>query len=224
MGSPLVSDVSRSILNVTEGKKMAQIEKKWFVDKTTCPDSSTLISANSLGLESFWGLFLIVGIAMVTAFTIYMIRFLNYNWDAVQSSHPEATICRKIVELYRRFNNRDLSSHTFKAIEIRERENNTCCGCDCMKRSALQSPAVNYQQSPSTFSVISPNNASCSSPDFRAPTDHQASFQEEGNPGTNLKSEALPQEIELVDSNQRTRRGGQVRIKKEWKELSFLDF
>ncbi|KAG8374598.1 hypothetical protein BUALT_Bualt10G0012000 [Buddleja alternifolia] len=53
IGSPLVPDVSRAILNVTEGKKMVEIENTWFWDNTKCPDSSTILSSNSLGLESF---------------------------------------------------------------------------------------------------------------------------------------------------------------------------
>ncbi|XP_073131851.1 glutamate receptor 2.5-like [Henckelia pumila] len=204
IGSPLVPDVSRSILNVTESEKMTKIETKWFGDQTTCPDSSTSFSSNSLGLESFWGLFLIVGIAMVAAFTIYMIKFLHNNWGVIQRSDPDATVYSKIVELYRRFNHRDLSSHTFKGIEIREIENNACCGCDCMKRSALQSPAVNCLQSPSTFSMISPTTASYPSPDhFQTATDHQVS------PRPNSQSEGVtepPQEIELVDSKQNKER------------------
>ncbi|KAI3473032.1 hypothetical protein Pfo_030115, partial [Paulownia fortunei] len=61
IGSPLVPDASRAILNVTEGQKMVEIENKWLGDKTKCPDSDTaLYPFKSLGLASFWGLFLIV--------------------------------------------------------------------------------------------------------------------------------------------------------------------
>ncbi|KAK1549729.1 hypothetical protein Q3G72_006829 [Acer saccharum] len=51
--SPLVPDVSRAILNVTESEKMKEIEDAYFKKHASCPDSSTLVSSNSLGLNSF---------------------------------------------------------------------------------------------------------------------------------------------------------------------------
>ncbi|CAK7354068.1 unnamed protein product [Dovyalis caffra] len=51
-GSPLVPDVSRAILNVTEGDRMKQIEDAWFGKQSTCPVSSTSISSNSLSLKT----------------------------------------------------------------------------------------------------------------------------------------------------------------------------
>ncbi|KAM6541994.1 hypothetical protein CsatB_006441 [Cannabis sativa] len=62
-GSPLVPDISRAILKVTEGKKMKDMEDVWFKKDTNCPDPNNMFSSNSLGLESFWGLFLIGGVA-----------------------------------------------------------------------------------------------------------------------------------------------------------------
>ncbi|KAE8099904.1 hypothetical protein FH972_017848 [Carpinus fangiana] len=54
-GSPLVADVSRAILNVTEGEKMKEIEKAWLGKETNCPDFNTQVSSNSLSLASFRG-------------------------------------------------------------------------------------------------------------------------------------------------------------------------
>ncbi|KAH6783628.1 glutamate receptor 2.7 [Perilla frutescens var. hirtella] len=164
MGSPLVPDISRAILNVTEGKKMMEIEKTWFGDNTKCPDSSSLSSSNSLGLESFWGLFMIVGIAGVSAFTIYVIRFLHQNWHVVHSSDAEATLESKSLELLRRFNNRDLTYHTFKNTELRENHNSSR-SCDCERR-AVESSNHNkhFQPIPSTLSHNSPSNNGSPSP------------------------------------------------------------
>ncbi|KAJ6373288.1 hypothetical protein OIU76_027595 [Salix suchowensis] len=39
-GSPLVPDVSRAVLNMTEGDKMKEIENAWFGKQSRCPDSS----------------------------------------------------------------------------------------------------------------------------------------------------------------------------------------
>ncbi|PIN03074.1 Glutamate-gated kainate-type ion channel receptor subunit GluR5 [Handroanthus impetiginosus] len=114
IGSSLVPDISRAILNVSESKKMMEIERAWLGDETKCSDSINSFSSNSLGLESFWGLFLMVGIAAGSAFIIYVIKFLYQNRRVIQQPDPESTISRKIIELLRRFNDKDFSSHTFK--------------------------------------------------------------------------------------------------------------
>ncbi|GLT27202.1 hypothetical protein SLA2020_022190 [Shorea laevis] len=51
-GSPLVADVSRAILNVTESFRIGDIENAWK-KQTNCLDPSTLDSSNSLSLGSF---------------------------------------------------------------------------------------------------------------------------------------------------------------------------
>uniref|UniRef100_A0A2N9ELZ8 Ionotropic glutamate receptor C-terminal domain-containing protein n=1 Tax=Fagus sylvatica TaxID=28930 RepID=A0A2N9ELZ8_FAGSY len=43
IGSPLVSDVSRAVLNVTEGEKMKEIENEWLRKKNNCPDSNNQV-------------------------------------------------------------------------------------------------------------------------------------------------------------------------------------
>ncbi|KAF2305812.1 hypothetical protein GH714_008239 [Hevea brasiliensis] len=73
-GSPLVPDVSRAILNVTEGDKMKEIEQEWFGKQSNCPDPSSSVSSSSLSLQSFWGLFLIAGAASVSALLIFTAR------------------------------------------------------------------------------------------------------------------------------------------------------
>ncbi|KAG8375363.1 hypothetical protein BUALT_Bualt10G0092300 [Buddleja alternifolia] len=206
MGSPLVPDISRAILSVTESKKMVDIEKKWLGDEIKCPESSTLVSSNSLGLESFWGLFLIVGVAAISAFIIYVIRFLRENWNVIERCDTESTVWSKTVELLQRFNNRDLSSHTFKNIERRERDNG--CGGDCQKR-AMESSDENLQLSPSTFSLQSPHTNGPPSPVFSTPRERRKIFREQvissenefgKTPGET--SQVIKQEIELVNPNQ----------------------
>ncbi|KAK2986065.1 hypothetical protein RJ640_011506 [Escallonia rubra] len=71
-GSPLVPDVSRALLSVTEGDKMVQIQKAWFGEKINCPDDAgASLASSSLSLNSFWGLFLIVGVASSIALIIF---------------------------------------------------------------------------------------------------------------------------------------------------------
>ncbi|KAK3024080.1 hypothetical protein RJ639_044182 [Escallonia herrerae] len=63
--------LEQAVLSVTEGEKMVQIEKAWFGEKTNCPDdTSASLASSSLSLNSFWGLFLIVGVASSIALII----------------------------------------------------------------------------------------------------------------------------------------------------------
>ncbi|KAK7852500.1 glutamate receptor 2.7 [Quercus suber] len=114
-GSPFVSDVSWAVLNVTEGEKMKEIEKAWFGDQSNCSSSNTQVSSGSLSLESFWGLFLIAGIASLSALIISFSKFLYkerrqiwINFDSKNS------IWRRICHALRIVDNKDLSSHTFR--------------------------------------------------------------------------------------------------------------
>ncbi|KAL0323996.1 UNVERIFIED_CONTAM: Glutamate receptor 2.7 [Sesamum calycinum] len=100
-GSPLVPDVSSAILNVTEGEKMVEIERAWFSDKTTCLSGAS--SSQSLGLESFQGLFVIVLILGGSVLIVYVIMFLYQNWDVVTDAEPNATIRAIILNLLQRF-------------------------------------------------------------------------------------------------------------------------
>ncbi|KAK6158726.1 hypothetical protein DH2020_006040 [Rehmannia glutinosa] len=169
IGSPLVPDVSRAILNITEGEKMVEIEKKWLGDKTKCADHSTnLLSSNSLGLESFWGLFMIVGISAFSAFIIHVIRFLQENWHVLVDFNSESTILSKIKDLIRRFDNRDLRAHTF-------RKN----GGDGESVDRAIESNENHQESPISFSLTSPPTNSPASAIFSDYGDQNVNFRRE---------------------------------------------
>ncbi|KAF8035044.1 hypothetical protein BT93_C1156 [Corymbia citriodora subsp. variegata] len=111
-GSPLVQDISRAILNVTEGPKMREIENTWFPSKSNCLDSTNSVSSNSLDLDSFWGLFLIAGAVAVLALLIFMVMLVKRSWHEVESS--PSSLQEKIVLLGRRFYQRHLNSYNFR--------------------------------------------------------------------------------------------------------------
>ncbi|KAJ0090984.1 hypothetical protein Patl1_12655 [Pistacia atlantica] len=90
LGSPLVPNVSRAILNVTEGRKMNEIEDAWF-KKNSCPDLSTLVSSHSFGLNSFYGLFLIAGITSILALIIFMAIFVYEHRKILKESDHRYT-------------------------------------------------------------------------------------------------------------------------------------
>ncbi|XP_075506077.1 glutamate receptor 2.2-like [Primulina tabacum] len=206
IGSPLVHDVSRAILNVTESKKIVEIERKWFSGKTNCPDPSTLNSQKSLGLRSFWGLFLIVGIIEILVFMIYVVMFLREHWHVVEWSDPESTIWKKMAELLRRFDNKDLSSHTFRNSRLIEKDNK--CRDDSMGMAMYSSPQ-NHHVSPSDFVLASLPTNEPPSPIFSSPRGQTTNFQgDQGNsvdnPIANKQGEASKTrspEIELANQN-----------------------
>lgn len=114
-GSPLVPDVSRAILQVIEGTKLKDIESKWFGPEKRCPDPNTQVSSNSLGLESFWGLFLIAGVSSFFALAIHAVTFFHGQRDVITSSTPaEASTWDRIRVICKVFDQKDLSSHTFR--------------------------------------------------------------------------------------------------------------
>ncbi|XP_062098477.1 glutamate receptor 2.8-like [Humulus lupulus] len=122
-GSPLVLDVSRAILNVTEGEEMKRLESKWLErnsKQNTCLEIDPKISSNRLSLDSFWGLFLIAGISSLFALTVFAIMFLHKHWKLLLDSND--SIRRKMRVIFKSFDQKDLSSHTF-----RKSNNNTNC-------------------------------------------------------------------------------------------------
>ncbi|KAL9400486.1 hypothetical protein Peur_009447 [Populus x canadensis] len=120
-GSPLVPDISRAILNVTEGDEMKQIEGAWFGKKSTCPDSSPSISSNSLSLKSFWGLFLIAGLAALLALIIFVVMFVYRERNVLRSSDSIASIWSRIENFFRIFIQRDSTSSTFRQSDLNDR-------------------------------------------------------------------------------------------------------
>ncbi|KAJ8634678.1 hypothetical protein MRB53_008945 [Persea americana] len=113
MGSPLVPDLSRAILNLTEEDEMKTIEKAWIGTATTCSDEPTTAQSSSLTLGSFWGLFLITAAASVTALSIFFFPFLSRNWHVLITPDPNRSFHQRLIALIRRFDERDISHHTF---------------------------------------------------------------------------------------------------------------
>ncbi|KAL6655540.1 hypothetical protein ACP70R_006366 [Stipagrostis hirtigluma subsp. patula] len=67
-GSPLVADVSRAILKVTEGDRIAGIERKWFGDQVAC-NTNAIEPGSVITLGSLRGVFFITaGLWMAAVF------------------------------------------------------------------------------------------------------------------------------------------------------------
>ena len=164
-GSPLVSDVSRAVLNVTEGEKMKEIEKAWFGDQSNCPSSNTQVSFGSLSLDSFWGLFLIAGIAslstLIISFSTFLYKERQQIWINFDSKN---SIWKRICHALRIFDNKDLSSHTFRNKPLKDSGDidnvqkigtcdaspNTCCSTSPISCSVHIEPEFTFSKDSGT--------------------------------------------------------------------------
>ncbi|KAK8475728.1 hypothetical protein V6N13_042329 [Hibiscus sabdariffa] len=77
--SPLAVDMSTAILQLSENGDLQKIYNKWLTH-SECMSQVNQVDENQLSLNSFWGLFLICGIACVSALIIFFCRvFAQYR-------------------------------------------------------------------------------------------------------------------------------------------------
>ncbi|KAF8695535.1 hypothetical protein HU200_037381 [Digitaria exilis] len=74
--SPLAVDLSTAILTLSETGDLQRIHDKWLNPGTCSSQSTDAVGADRLNLNSFWGLFLISGVACFIALIIYFARIL----------------------------------------------------------------------------------------------------------------------------------------------------
>ena len=108
-GSPLVPDISRTILKVTE-----EIDKKLYRNKTTCPDQNNSASSDSLTLESFWGLFLITGITSTSALILFLVFFLYEHRHVLKTADSDTSIWKRLAIIAKLMDQKDNSSQIRK--------------------------------------------------------------------------------------------------------------
>ena len=116
-GSPLLQDLSRAVLSVTEGDEMTRIERKWLGDSDTCTSSSTSVSSSSLGFRSFAGLFIITGSVSGLMLLIYIGMFLYKERETLRNlTTTDQTPWEKIHAWFQHYDQFDqkFKSPTFK--------------------------------------------------------------------------------------------------------------
>ncbi|KAJ0011358.1 hypothetical protein Pint_34087 [Pistacia integerrima] len=74
--SPLAIDMSTAILTLSENGELQKLHDKWL-SKKSCSSQSSQADSEQLELGSFWGLFLISGIACFIALVIYFCLMLH---------------------------------------------------------------------------------------------------------------------------------------------------
>lgn len=74
--SPLAVDLSTAILELAENGDLQRIHDKWLM-KSSCSLQNAEIESDRLHLSSFWGLFLICGVACFIALLIYFLQIMH---------------------------------------------------------------------------------------------------------------------------------------------------
>ncbi|KAI4374870.1 hypothetical protein MLD38_012812 [Melastoma candidum] len=82
--SPLAIDLSTAILSLSENGDLQRIHDKWL-KQTSCSSDTSEIDSNRLHLKSFWGLFLICGIACFLALLVYLVQIIRQVHHSVQN-------------------------------------------------------------------------------------------------------------------------------------------
>lgn len=75
-GSPLAVDMSTAILQLTENGDLQRIHDKWL-RKSACRSQDTKLTVDRLQLKSFWGLFLLSGLACFFALIFYVVLMVR---------------------------------------------------------------------------------------------------------------------------------------------------
>ncbi|KAG6585774.1 Glutamate receptor 2.7, partial [Cucurbita argyrosperma subsp. sororia] len=154
IGSLLVADISRAILHVTESEKINQLHKEWFSDQGNSWSSIPKVTSSELSMNNFWGLFLIVGVVAITVLLVYFVIFLYKEKHTLRHTANEGSnlsIGNKIRALLKIYDERDLTSHTFRKGNPPKVVDNKIYPIH--DDSVGISPNSNYPSSPSNYSV-----------------------------------------------------------------------
>ncbi|XP_048327683.2 glutamate receptor 2.7-like [Ziziphus jujuba] len=97
MGSPLVSYISKAILNITQDpKKMQELESKYLEHGAKCEDPDSKFSSDDdpcLSVYSFSGLFIISGTVSIFSYLTHLIKLCCNRPSAMKVIHPDSSLC-----------------------------------------------------------------------------------------------------------------------------------
>uniref|UniRef100_A0A5B7BTY4 Glutamate receptor n=1 Tax=Davidia involucrata TaxID=16924 RepID=A0A5B7BTY4_DAVIN len=148
-GSPLIPDLSRAVLNITEGDKMDKIRKKWFGDEADCPEQDgAVVTSDSLTVDSFKGLFLIAGVSSSSALIIFLLIFLYDNREILVS---DDSMWQKVSTMAKNFDEEKDNSDSSKKTSVANEE--TAMAAENAVPNCSQSPAISiYHNADGIFS------------------------------------------------------------------------
>lgn len=154
-GSPLVADISRAIIKLTENGKVLDIEKPGFKD-TECSKSDGSISSTSVPLRSFQGLFAVSGGITTACLLVSLIIYLHENRDFFwNTSNSNAPIWSKICAVFRHYDQRDHSSFSFGREKFRHHPHLELS----LRNPDFPVASVSSTEMPDTTVVTEPNSS-----------------------------------------------------------------
>ncbi|KAL3825956.1 hypothetical protein ACJIZ3_021985 [Penstemon smallii] len=159
-GSPLVADVSRAVIKLTDNSRLFEIKQKWIkeVDNEQKSKDSFELAAS---LEDFKALYGISGGIVATCLLVFIATYLYTNRDFVQRiSNSNTTFWSKARAIGKHFDQRDPKS--FRSSKYRED------GVDA-------SPSINENIRSSTVVPISTTDLNDANGDTSPNSEHTAS-------------------------------------------------
>ncbi|KAK6140555.1 hypothetical protein DH2020_025699 [Rehmannia glutinosa] len=112
-GSPLVADVSRAIIKLTDNHKKSEIKEHWIRNSACNEDESDASNEKweSIDLESFKILFGITGGVTTTCLVVFLVSYLYQNREFIHRiSNSGTTTWSKIRAICKHFDQRDPKS------------------------------------------------------------------------------------------------------------------
>ena len=88
--SPLAIDMSTAILKLSENGDLQRIHDKWLT-RSACSSEGAKQGIDRLEIKSFWGLFLLIGIACFIALLCHVIRMAYRFRRHSNCSNPEGS-------------------------------------------------------------------------------------------------------------------------------------
>ncbi|KAE8773691.1 Glutamate receptor 3.4 [Hordeum vulgare] len=97
--SPLADDLSTAILTLSENGDLQRIHDEWLSGMKGCESDDSGMNSNSLSLASFWGLFVVCGLACALALLIFFWRILFQYSKYNNQVELEPTIVNRTARL-----------------------------------------------------------------------------------------------------------------------------
>lgn len=146
--SPLVSEVSSEILKLLENNKMVNIENNLYGNRSCPTPEESDTNSSSLSFRSFWGLFLITGVASMACLVLYLAYFVHKHKKFLQTLDPENSIWQKLIFLAKLYDQMELSGAN-KTTKMKEEQvmGDVTIPVDVMTNAAISGP-----QTPSSIS------------------------------------------------------------------------
>ncbi|KAG8380241.1 hypothetical protein BUALT_Bualt07G0172800 [Buddleja alternifolia] len=153
-GSPLVADVSRAVIELTENGRISEIEGQW-IKPQACNGEDGTNSSTSISLHSFKTLFGVTGGITLTCLLVFLVTYLYKNRDYVRRiSNSSTTIWSKFRAICKHFDQRDPNS--FRSSRNKEDGENASPSLSGNARSSTVVPVTSVEIS-DLNEAISPN-------------------------------------------------------------------